>query len=240
MATHRAALAKEGSRQEARGRSPCHQRDCACSPERVPLVRLSRSLWACDDNLQPLRALGATWHLGKPVSRACRKRALGGHADDRLDACQSPPFGGGWKRGEQKQAVGRSRGGRNTKIHALADAKGRLIAILLTGGEAHDCPVAERLVRRTKPAKRLLGDKAYDSAELREQLHEQGTKPVIPNRSTRKRPFRFSKRLYKLRWHIESAFNRLKDFRRIATRYDRLGRNYLASVCLVAALVWWI
>ena len=61
----------------------------------------------------------------------------------------------GWgERGEQKQAVGRSRGGRNTKIHALADAKGRLLAILLTGVEAHDCPVAERLIRRVKPSKR--------------------------------------------------------------------------------------
>jgi transposase len=99
----------------------------------------------------------------------------------------------GGKGGEQKQAVGRSRGGRNTKIHALADAKGRLIAILLTGGEVHDCPVAERLIRRVKPSKRMLGDKAYDSA-----------------------------------------------FRRIATRYDRLARNYLASVCLAAAFVWWI
>ena len=54
------------------------------------------------------------------------------------------------------------------------------------------------------------------------------------------KPFSFSKRIYKLRWRIESAFNRLKDFRRIATRYDRLARNYLASVCLAAALVWWI
>ena len=77
----------------------------------------------------------------------------------------------------------------------------------------------------------MLGDKAYDSAELREELDERGTKPVIPNRSNRKQPYRFSKRLYKLRWRIESAFNRLKDFRRIATRYDRLARNYLASVC---------
>jgi transposase len=136
--------------------------------------------------------------------------------------------------------VGRSRGGRNTKVHALADAKGRLIAILLTGGQTHDCPIAERLIRRVKPAKRMLGDKAYDSAELREELNERGTKPVIPNRSNRKQPFRFSKRLYKLRWRIESAFNRLKDFRRIATRYDKLARNYLASVCLAAALVWWI
>ena len=88
-----------------------------------------------------------------------------------------------------------------------------------------------------KPSKRMLGDKAYDSAELREELHE---RPVIPNRCSRKQPFSFSKRLYKLRWRIESAFNRLKDFRRIATRYDRLARNYLASVCLAAALVWWI
>jgi len=96
-------------------------------------------------------------------------------------------------------------------VHALADAKGRLIAILLTGGEAHDCPVAERLIRRVKPPKRMLGDKAYDSAELREELDERGTKPVIPNRSNRKQPYRFSKRLYKLRWRIESAFNRLKD-----------------------------
>jgi transposase len=111
---------------------------------------------------------------------------------------------------------------------------------LLTGGEAHDCPVAERLIRRAKPAKRMLGDKAYDSTELREELDERGTKSVIPNRCNRKQPFSFSKRLYKLRWRIESAFNRLKDFRRIATRYDRLARNYLASVCLAAALVWWI
>ena len=91
-----------------------------------------------------------------------------------------------------------------------------------------------------KASKRLLGDKAYDSSELRSELALRGTKPVIPNRINRKQRFGFSKRLYRLRWRIESAFNRLKDFRRIATRYDKLARNYLASVCLVAALVWWI
>ena len=122
----------------------------------------------------------------------------------------------------------------------FAPDKGRLIAILLTGGEAHDCPVAARLVNRVEPAQRMLGDKAYDSNELRDELDQRGTKPVIPNRSNRKRPFSFSKRLYKLRWRIESAFSRLKDFRRVATRYDKLARNYLASVCLAAALVWWI
>jgi len=184
--------------------------------------------------------VGAAPHIRKPVPRTRPQWSIDRHADDRLHPRQSASLGIGRKRGEQKQAVGRSRGGRNTKIHALADAKGRLIAILLTGGEAHDCPVAERLIRRVKPPKRMLGDKAYDSAELREELGERGTRPVIPNRSNRKQPYRFSKRLYKLRWRIESAFNRLKDFRRIATRYDRLARNYLASVCLAAALVWWI
>ena len=86
----------------------------------------------------------------------------------------------------------------------------------------------------------MLGDKAYDSAELRGELNEHGTKPVIPNRSNRKQPLSFNKRLYKERRRIENAFGRLKDFRRIATRYDRLARNFLASVCLVAALVWWV
>src|SRR2546423_12614335 len=138
--------------------------------------------------------MGPARGLGKSVPRACRQWSICAHADDRFHPCQSAPLGGGRKRGEQKQAVGRSRGGRNTKIHALADAKGRLLAILLTGGEAHDCPVAERLIRRVKSPERMLGDKAYDSAELREELDERGTKPVIPNRCNRKQPFSFNKR----------------------------------------------
>jgi putative transposase len=75
---------------------------------------------------------------------------------------------------------------------------------------------------------------------LRLWLEDRGTKAVIPNRSNRKQPFSFNKRRYKERQRIENAFSRLKDFRRIATRYDRLARNFLASVCLAAALVWWI
>jgi transposase len=109
----------------------------------------------------------------------------------------------------------------------------------LSGGEAHDCPPAKRLIRRTKAAKKMLGDKAYDSAELRQWLGERGTKPVIPNKSNRTQHFSFNRKAYRQRHRIENAFCRLKDFRRIATRYDRLARNFLASVCLVAAIVWW-
>ena len=71
-------------------------------------------------------------------------------------------------------------------------------------------------------------------------MKDRGTKPVVPNTATRKLPFAFDKRSYKQRHRIENAFARLKDFRRIFTRYDRLARNFLASVCLVAAIIWWI
>lgn len=240
MGADRASLANRCARRRAPRRSSRDQRDRARTQERLSLERLSARVRSSHDSLQPFRSVGGARHLGEPVSPTRRKRTIGGYTDDRLYSCQSSPLGVGRKRGEQKQAVGRSRGGRNTKIHALADAKGRLIAILLTGGEAHDCPVAERLINRVEAAERLLGDKAYDSNDLREGLDQRGTKPVIPNRCNRNSPFPFSKRLYKLRWRIESAFNRLKDFRRIATRYDKLARNYLASVCLAAALVWWI
>jgi transposase len=184
--------------------------------------------------------MGSARYLGKAVPRAGGSRQVYANANDRFHAYQGTPLGIGRKRGEQTQAIGRSRGGRNTKIHAIADAKGRLLSILLTGGEAHDCPVAERLIRRCKAAEELLGDKAYDSAELRESLEDRGTKPVIPNKSNRKQPFSFSQKSYKNRHRIENAFCRLKDFRRIATRYDKLARNFLASICLAAAIVWWI
>jgi transposase len=203
------------------------------------MVRLPAGIRPIDDHIQPLCALGAARCVGASLPPARRSGTLDTNADDRFHSHQGPPLGRWRKRGEQKQAIGRSRGGRNTKIHALADAKGRLLSILLTGGQAHDRPVAERLIRRTKPAKKLLGDKAYDSAELRYWLADRGTKAVIPSLSNRKNPFSFDKRSYKQRHRVENAICRLKDFRRIATRYDRLARNFLAAVCLVAAIVWW-
>src|SRR3954462_2430914 len=184
MGADRTAFANGRTGCRAGGRSPGHQRHRTCIEERLSLVRLPARVWSSDNDLSSLCALGAAWHLGKPVPGTCWERTIYRHPDDRLHARQSASLGLGRKRGEHKQAVGRSRGGRNTKIHALADAKGRLLAILLTGGEAHDCPVAERLIRRAKPAKRMLGDKAYDSAELRKELDERGTKPIIPNRCT--------------------------------------------------------
>jgi transposase len=240
MAADRAVSANRRARQGSCGRSASDQRHPACAAERLSVEGLPARIRSSHDDLQSLRAMGGTGRLGEPVPRACSTRSIGPGTDDRFNAHQGAPLSFGRKRGEQKQAIGRSRGRRNTKIHALADAKGRLLSILLTGGEAHDCPPAQRLVRRVKAAAKLLGDKAYDSAELRQWLRRRNTKPVIPNRSNRKQPFSFDKKSYKLRHLIENAFCRLKDFRCIATRYDKLARNYLASTCLAAAIVWWI
>jgi transposase len=203
-------------------------------------VRLPGGIRSHDDDLQSLRALGETRCVGKDVPGVVAPGTLDRNANDRLHTHQGASLGGGRKRGEQNQAIGRSRGGRNTKIHAIADAKGRLLSLKLTDGSAHDCPVAQPLISSGKVAKRLLGDKAYDSKELRLWLRKRGTKCVIPNRSNRKQPFSFSKKAYRERHRVENAFCRLKDFRRIATRYDRLARNFLASVYLVATIVWWI
>jgi transposase len=114
------------------------------------------------------------------------------------------------------------------------------VNILLTGGEAHDCPVGTELIEATKPAETLLGDKAYDSGELRELLNDRGTRAVIPNRSNRKKKFGFSEKRYRERHKLENAFCSLKAFRRIATCYDKLEVIFAASVYLVAAIVWWI
>ena len=84
--------------------------------------------------------------------------------------------------------------------------KGRLLTFVLTGDEAHDCPVGVELIEESKPAEVLLADKGYDSAELRQQLEDQGTKAVIPNRSNRKKKYRFDKKLYRYRHRIENSW----------------------------------
>ena len=86
-------------------------------------------------------------------------------------------------------------------------------------------------------ARYVLADKGYDADPLRRSLREAGAVPVIPGRSNRKRQVRYDQKRYRGRHLIENAFCRLKDFRRVATRYDKLARNYLSGVALAAALV---
>ena len=87
--------------------------------------------------------------------------------------------------------------------------------------------------------KRLVADRGYDADRLRRGLREAGTTPVIPGTRSRKRPVRYDKRRYRDRWRIEAAFCRLKDFRRVATRYDKLAANLASAVALAAVVAFW-
>ena len=94
---------------------------------------------------------------------------------------------------------------------------------------------ADLLIGETIGMKRVIADRGYDANRIRAALREQGTIPVIPGRRNRKRPIQYDERRYKDRWRVEAMFCRLKDFRRIATRYDKLARNFLSAVSLAAA-----
>lgn len=88
--------------------------------------------------------------------------------------------------------------------------------------------------------KRVIADRGYDANRFRTTLRDQGTIPIIPGRRNRKRTIQYDERRYRDRWRVEAMFCRLKDFRRVATRYDKLARNYLSAVALAAAIAFWL
>jgi len=127
------------------------------------------------------------------------------------------------------------------KIHAVCDARGRPTAFAVTGGQASDLAGADELLPRIT-AGTVIADKGYDADErVREVLARAGKKAVIPPRKGRKAPAEFGeadKEQYKQRHKIENLFSRLKDHRGIATRYDKLARNFLSGIYLAATVLW--
>ena len=111
---------------------------------------------------------------------------------------------------------------------------------MLTGGNVADCTAGELLLAHLPPCEILHGDKGYDSNALRRQVEATGAMPNIPPKANRRWKNCFSPFLYRNRNAIERTFCRLKDFRRVATRYDRNAVNYLAAVCLAAIVCYWL
>jgi transposase len=124
----------------------------------------------------------------------------------------------------------------STKIAALADALGNPVELMLAPGQDHDLTCAEPLLENVDPGA-LIGDKAFDSDPLISCLEQRDITPVIPPRANRKEPRACDYPLYCERNLIERFFNKIKHFRAIATRYDKLDRNFLAAVQLVSAMV---
>ena len=123
-----------------------------------------------------------------------------------------------------------------TKIHAVVDALGNPVALSLTPGQAADITEAEPLLEGLEPDA-LLADKGYDSDAFVETLEKRGVTPVIPSKANRREPRKTDFALYRERNLVERFFNRLKHFRAIATRYDKLARNFRAGVQLASAII---
>ena len=139
--------------------------------------------------------------------------------------------------GQDKQGLGRSCGGFSSKIHAKVDAFGMPLHIVVTAGQAADIKQAESLVRNDA-CENLLADRGYDSDEFREMLYEKNIRSVIPGRTNRLRPIAYDEHTYKERNAIERFFGRLKEYRRIATRYDKTALMFKAGIIIACIFMW--
>jgi transposase len=140
---------------------------------------------------------------------------------------------------EQETAIGKSVAGHTTKIHMAVDSYGLPLHFSVTGGEVHDCKEAPKLVAELPKADYIIADRGYDSEQLRTQMKDQGAIAVIPRKKNSKiGNDEMDWGLYKYRHLVENVFARLKHFRAIATRYDKLKRNFEGSLALACAFLW--
>ncbi len=136
--------------------------------------------------------------------------------------------------------MGRTKGGLNSKLHAVTDERGRPIRLLLTAGQVSDYKGAAQLLDALPNAKALLGDRGYDANWLRKALIDKGITPCIPSKKNRKVQIDYDRDLYKQRHKVENMFAKLKDWRRIHTRYDRCAHTFFSAICIAATVAFWI
>jgi transposase len=137
------------------------------------------------------------------------------------------------KGGAERNALGRSRGGFSTKINARTNAEGLPIGLVITPGQVHDVTAFPALMQDVNcDPQQLLGDKGYDSDAVRQEIVDRGGEALIPTKVNRKVQYTVDKAIYRLRNRIERFFNRLKNSRRVATRYDKLIESFAAFVVL--------
>ena len=152
--------------------------------------------------------------------------------------CKVHQHAAGARKKHGNQAIGVSRGGKNTKIHALVTENFQLIGLLLTGGQIHDSECAIELLSKVKlKGKTVLGDKAFCSARIRAFIQAQGGAVCIPDKANSRTLHDFDKELYKARNVVERFFLRIKNRRHIATRYDKLSSCFLNFVILATLML---
>ena len=144
------------------------------------------------------------------------------------------------KKGPVPRRIGRTKGGLNSKLHAVCDGNGRPLVMLLSEGQMSDYKGAALMLSAMPKAKQLLADKGYDADWFRAALAKRRITPCIPSKANRKTAIPHDAVLYKQRHKIENMFGRLKDWRRIHTRYDRCAHTYFSAICIAAALIFWL
>jgi len=204
------------------------------------MARFAGALRPLEQRVEALQPLEQSRRV-RSLLRCARlhERFGASRSDVRLDDHSRPRVRRRRKRGQEGQALGRSRGGFTTKIHAKADGAGAIIAFDLTGGEASDARHFETLLDigpDIKP-RAVICDKGYASKANRDAARARGVAPVIPHKANEKsKPAFFAQTLYKARSRIEQGFGRLKRFKRVALRCEKTERNFRSVICFAAGL----
>jgi transposase len=139
--------------------------------------------------------------------------------------------------GQEAQALGRSRGGFSTKIHIAVDALGHPLRFILTAGQRHDSPQAAPLIEGFEP-QALVADKGYDSDALIKALTAKSIEVVIPPKKNRLEQREYDRYRYRERHLIERFISKIKHYRRVFSRFEKLSKNYMGCLSFVSALVW--
>jgi transposase len=144
------------------------------------------------------------------------------------------------KKGMFPVVSGAQKGGLNSKLHAVCDGEGRPLVMLLSEGQMSDDKGAALMIEALPPANAMLADRGYDADGFRSTLLARGITPCIPSKTNRKTPIPHDGLLYRQRHRIENILARLKDWRRIHTRYNRCAHTFFSTICITAAVAFWL
>lgn len=201
------------------------------------MARFARAVWGFPCGSHPLQPLvkNGVWER---VFQHLADEADNEYAMIDATIVRAHQHSAGAKGEPEAEAIGRSKGGLSTKIHATTDALGNPLSFHLTPGQACDLDGADKLLPDLV-ADTVLADKAYDADKrVIEPLQAQGKTAVVPPKRNRTTPREYDKELYKARHLIENFFAKLKQYRAIATRYDKRAVNFLGAIYLAASVIW--
>ena len=205
------------------------------------MARCACGIRAVEDDLQPVHPLEPYGRVQQDFRGTVRRGWQAGSVDDRCHPSQGAPDGSqSAQNGAVPRRIGRTKGGLNSKLHAVCDGKGRPLVMLLSEGQMSDYKGAALMIDALPRAKALLADRGYDADWFRAALAARDIAACIPSKADRKVPIPHDTVIYRKRHRIENMFGKLKDWRRIHTRYDRCAHTFMSAICIAATVIFWL